>query len=114
MSTFNEATMRTRILALGLVTMATGAACTELRVPNKAPVAVITLTNPKNAMGMNYATRTPMGFPNAVAQLPIFTGDPVDITLSAQGSSDADGTIKEYRWLRTDTPRPVRFPGTAP
>ena len=109
MSTINESSMRKGIVVLGVLAAATTAGCTELKVKNKAPVAAISLTAPETPDGTRYATRTPTGFPNPITQLPLFAGNPVSITLSAVGSTDPDGRIVSYRWMRTGRGRSVRI-----
>src|SRR5262245_47997724 len=103
MRTTKEMTMRAQVWGLGLVVIASSAACTNLEVKNKTPTTTIALTVPEGAMmtPCNFnmlpiatsCSYTPPGYPNRVVILPIFDGSPIDIRLTASGK-DSDGTVK--------------------
>jgi hypothetical protein len=63
--------------------------CTALPYSNKPPIAVITVTVDGNVVD----PKSPMIE---------FSGEPVTITLDGTKSTDPDGTVTDYRWLRTD------------
>ena len=71
------------------------AACSEFEVKNKAPIAV--------------ATALVNGAEVDVSKPVDYNGAPVAVTLSATKSSDPDGSIKRYLWLRTDVPSAQRY-----
>jgi hypothetical protein len=111
--------MNMRVLALCLLAL-TGTACLDVKVQNKAPIASVQLVSVNGTAysdlskdpTMALPLRTPMGFPNPVAQ--VFSGAPATVVLSAMASRDPDGEIEKYTWLRTDLPRGARFPATVP
>jgi hypothetical protein len=63
--------------------------CTALPYSDKPPIAVITVL-------LNGDTVDPK------SPMIVFTGEPVTITLDGSKSTDPDGSVKDYRWMRTD------------
>jgi hypothetical protein len=114
MSTFQEATiMRMRNLILVLVATVPLAACLELNKPVRGPIVAAVAVSMGGTV-LPPRVPTPMGYTNPVVQVFGFAGEPVAFTLTAVMPRDPDGTVKEYRWMRTDLPRPARYPGSVP
>jgi hypothetical protein len=74
-------------LKLGAVAVL-ASSCTALPNSNKLPIAVISVM----LHGEVIDVKAPIDF----------TGQPVTITLDGANSSDPDGSVTYYRWMRTD------------
>lgn len=91
--------MRTTQQTLLLALLALAGACLPIQKLNKAPDAVVVVT---------------MGGQLVNTDKPIpFDGTPVTVVLDGSHSTDTDGEIVEYRWMRTDVPVSARQPGAA-
>jgi len=72
-------------------------ACSDFEIKNKLPIAM--------------ATAVVNGMPVTPGKPIDFSGQPVAVTLSSQGSKDPDGTIARVLWLRTDVTPNERYAG---
>ncbi|HET6337424.1 MAG TPA: hypothetical protein VFG30_29570 [Polyangiales bacterium] len=86
-------------LAIAYLSIVLLSGCSDLDPLNRPPIAAIRVLSDDEQL---------------VATRPVSLGPaPVTITLDARTSSDPDGQISEYRWLRSDVPGPVRYPELA-
>lgn len=88
---------RNLILALGAATSWGG--CLQFKVDNKPPVAEVWVN------GMSVAKS---GNPLTTTTIP-FSGSPVAVTLDGSKSSDSDGQVMAFKWVRTDVAAASRW-----
>jgi hypothetical protein len=98
MTTRTEATMNIHRNLLTVLLVVSGTACKDIETENMPPTAVIEVSVDGKVID---------------PKMPIpYEGDAIEITLSGKKSTDEDGSIEKYEWLRTDVPASVRN-GTA-
>lgn len=101
--------MRIGHFIAGFVAVAV-AGCVAMKADNKPPIAQVDISGTTAPMGVSTAKS---GDKTIITATIPFMGAPVPVTLDGTKSTDPDGAITTYKWLRTDFPAASRFAGDA-